>query len=58
MRREGVGDGVLPIDKPVGPTSHDIVELARRALDPDRSLYVFDASRDSTPEVMEVEVVE
>jgi tRNA pseudouridine55 synthase len=29
--REG-GDGVLVIDKPVGPTSHDIVALARRAL--------------------------
>lgn len=25
-------DGVLPIDKPAGPTSHDMVALARRAL--------------------------
>lgn len=25
-------DGVLPVDKPVGPTSHDVVDLARRAL--------------------------
>lgn len=25
-------DGVLPIDKPVGPTSHDAVAVARRAL--------------------------
>jgi tRNA pseudouridine55 synthase len=25
-------NGVLPIDKPVGPTSHDMVALARRAL--------------------------
>ncbi len=25
-------DGVLPVDKPVGPTSHDIVDAARRAL--------------------------
>lgn len=24
--------GVLPVDKPVGPTSHDVVDLARRAL--------------------------
>ncbi|HSG49310.1 MAG TPA: tRNA pseudouridine(55) synthase TruB [Longimicrobiales bacterium] len=27
-----VGGGVLPVDKPEGPTSHDIVERARRAL--------------------------
>jgi len=25
-------NGILPIDKPVGPTSHDIVAIARRAL--------------------------
>lgn len=25
-------DGVLPVDKPVGPTSHDIVAIARRTL--------------------------
>ncbi len=25
-------DGVLPVDKPAGPTSHDIVAIARRAL--------------------------
>jgi tRNA pseudouridine55 synthase len=25
-------DGVLPVDKPIGPTSHDIVAIARRAL--------------------------
>lgn len=25
-------DGILPVDKPVGPTSHDIVAAARRAL--------------------------
>jgi tRNA pseudouridine55 synthase len=25
-------DGVLPVDKPEGPTSHDVVALARRAL--------------------------
>jgi tRNA pseudouridine55 synthase len=25
-------EGVLPVDKPVGPTSHDIVARARRAL--------------------------
>jgi tRNA pseudouridine55 synthase len=25
-------DGVLPVDKPVGPTSHDVVAAARRAL--------------------------
>ena len=27
------GDFVLPVDKPAGPTSHDIVSLARKALD-------------------------
>jgi len=26
------GDFVLPVDKPEGPTSHDVVDLARRAL--------------------------
>jgi tRNA pseudouridine55 synthase len=26
------GGGVLPVDKPVGPTSHDVVAIARRAL--------------------------
>ncbi len=26
------GDGVLPLDKPEGPTSHDVVQAARRAL--------------------------
>lgn len=25
-------DGILPLDKPAGPTSHDIVDLARRSL--------------------------
>jgi tRNA pseudouridine55 synthase len=25
-------DGVLPVDKPVGPTSHDVVRVVRRAL--------------------------
>ncbi|HEY0093079.1 MAG TPA: tRNA pseudouridine(55) synthase TruB, partial [Archangium sp.] len=25
-------NGVLPVDKPVGPTSHDVVALVRRAL--------------------------
>ena len=25
-------DGVLPVDKPEGPTSHDVVAMARRAL--------------------------
>jgi tRNA pseudouridine55 synthase len=29
--REGL-DGVLPVDKPEGPTSHDIVDKARRSL--------------------------
>jgi tRNA pseudouridine55 synthase len=29
---EGVFDGVLPIDKPSGPTSHDMVSTARRSL--------------------------
>jgi tRNA pseudouridine55 synthase len=29
---ESAVDGVLPIDKPAGPTSHDMVALARRAL--------------------------
>jgi len=28
----GLGDGLLPIDKPAGPTSHDIVARGRRAL--------------------------
>jgi tRNA pseudouridine55 synthase len=32
VRRPVVPDGVLPIDKPVGPSSHDIVAVARRAL--------------------------
>lgn len=35
-RRRGGGDapgGVLPVDKPVGPTSHDAVARVRRALD-------------------------
>ncbi len=27
-----LGDGVLPVDKPTGPTSHDVVQAARRAL--------------------------
>jgi tRNA pseudouridine55 synthase len=26
------GDGFLPVDKPVGPTSHDVVAMARRGL--------------------------
>jgi tRNA pseudouridine55 synthase len=29
---EGACDGVLPLDKPSGPTSHDMVSTARRAL--------------------------
>ncbi len=29
---DGALDGILPVDKPVGPTSHDIVTQARRAL--------------------------
>lgn len=29
---EGAIEGVLPVDKPVGPTSHDIVARARRSL--------------------------
>lgn len=28
----GAGDYVLPVDKPEGPTSHDVVAMARRAL--------------------------
>ncbi|NIQ60030.1 MAG: tRNA pseudouridine(55) synthase TruB, partial [Gemmatimonadetes bacterium] len=31
MRAEE-GDFVLPVDKPEGPTSHDVVARARRAL--------------------------
>jgi len=31
-RTEGGPNGVLPVDKPVGPTSHDVVGMARRAL--------------------------
>ena len=31
MRLEA-GDYVLPVDKPAGPTSHDVVSAARRAL--------------------------
>jgi tRNA pseudouridine55 synthase len=30
--RRADGDYVLPVDKPVGPTSHDVVAMARRAL--------------------------
>jgi tRNA pseudouridine55 synthase len=30
--RRADGDYVLPVDKPVGPTSHDVVAAARRAL--------------------------
>lgn len=30
--KSGDGDYVLPVDKPVGPTSHDVVAMARRAL--------------------------
>lgn len=29
---EPVADGLLPVDKPVGPTSHDVVAWCRRAL--------------------------
>ena len=29
---EPTADGVLPVDKPVGPTSHDVVAWCRRAL--------------------------
>ena len=25
-------NGVLPVDKPEGPTSHDVVAIARRAI--------------------------
>ena len=32
MTLKGPGDGLLPIDKPTGPTSHDIVARGRRAL--------------------------
>lgn len=32
MTRGSDIDGVLPVDKPAGPTSHDVVALARRAL--------------------------
>lgn len=32
MTSEAGSDGVLPVDKPVGPTSHDVIDLARRAL--------------------------
>ena len=28
----GAGDYLLPVDKPVGPTSHDVVAMARRGL--------------------------
>ncbi len=31
MPSEGI-DGLLPVDKPIGPTSHDVVAAARRAL--------------------------
>jgi len=31
-RTEGGPNGVLPVDKPVGPTSHDVVGAVRRAL--------------------------
>jgi tRNA pseudouridine55 synthase len=31
-RTEGGPNGVLPVDKPVGPTSHDVVGSVRRAL--------------------------
>jgi tRNA pseudouridine55 synthase len=31
-RGEGAPNGVLPVDKPVGPTSHDAVAAVRRAL--------------------------
>lgn len=33
MRRLPQAMGLLPVDKPVGPTSHDIVNRARRALE-------------------------
>src|SRR5260370_10507016 len=29
---DGPGDGVLVVDKPAGPTSHDVVDRVRRAL--------------------------
>lgn len=32
MRLPGSGDGLLGVDKPAGPTSHDVVADARRAL--------------------------
>lgn len=32
MRLPGSGDGLLGVDKPTGPTSHDVVAAARRAL--------------------------
>lgn len=30
--KSGAGDFVVPVDKPEGPTSHDIVDVARRSL--------------------------
>jgi tRNA pseudouridine55 synthase len=33
VRLPGTGDGILPVDKPAGPTSHDVVALARRGLE-------------------------
>lgn len=32
MKTDAAGDLILPVDKPVGPTSHDVVARARRAL--------------------------
>ena len=28
----GIVDGLLPVDKPAGPTSHDVVDRVRRGL--------------------------
>lgn len=33
MTLPGAGDGVLLVDKPAGPTSHDVVRMARRGLE-------------------------
>jgi len=32
MKTDGAADLIIPVDKPVGPTSHDVVAIARRAL--------------------------
>jgi len=32
VKLPGAGDGLLPVEKPAGPTSHDVVAMARRGL--------------------------